>query len=145
MIRRGFFLISVPPHTTTTNVLFEFEPTLNLKTRQGKLPTSCSLWQSCTSSQSCLFLNLDIINEFLPILSSLVPAALGTDIGVHEDFNDLETMPLLISRAREHDHAAHYKRRNVHHVFPPMISLSATYLGGYLSAFTSLRFSSWAS
>jgi hypothetical protein len=55
MIRRGFFLISVPPHTTTTNVLFKIKPTLNLKTCQGKLPTACSLWQSCTSSQSCLF------------------------------------------------------------------------------------------
>ena len=65
------------------------------------------------------FLNLDIINEFLPILGCLVLAAFGTDIGVHEDFNDLETMPLLISRAREHVDAAHYRRRNVHihHVF----------------------------
>lgn len=65
------------------------------------------------------FLNLDIINEFLPILGCLVPGAFGTDIGVHEDFNDLEMMPLPISRAREHVDVAHYRRRNVHihHVF----------------------------
>ena len=119
MIWRGFFLISVPPHTTTTNVLFEIKPTLSLKTRQGKPRLGVRYVNHAHQTRVVCFLNLDIINEFLPILGCLIPAAFGTEIGVHEDFNDLETMPLLISRAREHVDAAHYRRRNVHihHVF----------------------------